>query len=305
MSAARPADSFDPEPSPSTARAPWPQIRDALASAGFRPSRRLGQNFLVDVNAARAIARDAEVGPGDRVIEVGVGLGFLSVPLLDRGIAELLAVEIDARLLEHARHAIGADPRVRWIHADALAGKHALAPEIESVLSEPSPVHVVSNLPYSISGPLLALLALHAHPPASMTILVQREVADRLLALPGTSDWGPLAVAVQSAYEGRILRELGPSLFRPRPKILSALVRLKPRPGRLPALERARLGALARALFLYRRQTLGRVLARLAGDPALAAAALAGAGLEGSARAEGLDLAALARLASAARWLEP
>jgi 16S rRNA (adenine1518-N6/adenine1519-N6)-dimethyltransferase len=270
---------------------------------GFRPSRRLGQNFLVDTNAARAIARDSGVGPGDHVVEVGVGLGFLTAPLLERGIASLVAIEIDPRLLALARDEIGPEPRVRWILADALEGKHALAPELEDALAEASPVHVVSNLPYSISGPLLALLAEREDPPASMTVLVQAEVAARLLAKAGTHEWGPLSVAVQSFYAGRVLRSLAPSLFRPRPKIQSTLVRLEPRPERASAEERRRLTRLARALFQHRRQTLLRVLGRLAGDPEQASKALAAAGLEGGLRAEALDLPALSRLAAAADWL--
>jgi 16S rRNA (adenine1518-N6/adenine1519-N6)-dimethyltransferase len=304
MSADGRPDPLDPESPPPAARTSWPKLREALAAVGFRPSRRLGQNFLVDTNAARAIARDSGVGAGDVVVEVGVGLGFLTEPLLERGIASLVAVEIDPRLLALAREEIGPDPRVRWIQADALAGKHALAPELEAVLAQAQPVHVVSNLPYSISGPLLALLAERDEPPASMTVLVQAEVAARLLASPGTSDWGPLSVGVQSAYAGRVLRTLPPSLFRPRPKVQSALVRLEPLPGRAGASERARVTRLARSLLQYRRQTLLRVVGRLAGDPSRAAASLLAAGLDGSQRAEVLDLASLGRLAAAADWLE-
>jgi 16S rRNA (adenine1518-N6/adenine1519-N6)-dimethyltransferase len=155
---------------------------------------------------------------------------------------------------------------------------------------------VASNLPYSVSGPLLALLAASEHPPASMTVLVQSEVAERLLARPGTADWGPLAVAMQSLYSGRILRELGPTLFRPRPKVWSSLVRLEPRPDAPGPAEREAVRRLARVLFLHRRQSLGRVLARLLGTER-AAGSLRSAGLEPAARAETLDLAALGRLA--------
>ncbi len=281
------------------ARPSWQTLRAALAERGFRPSRRLGQNFLVDVNAARAIARDAAVGPGDTVLEVGVGLGFLTTPLLEQGIDALVAVEIDARLLELAKRFVGADPRVQWILADVLEGKHALAREVGAALPVGRPWHLASNLPYSVSGPLLAVLAARAEPPASMTVLVQREVAERLLARPATPEWGPLAVAVQSLYAGRIVRELGPTLFRPRPKVWSSLVRLEPRPGGPGRAERELVGRLARLVFLHRRQSLGRVLGGLMG-PERAAKVLSEAGVASAARAETLDLETLGRLARAA-----
>lgn len=277
----------------------WHEWRTRLEQAGFRPSRRLGQNFLVDRNAARAIARSAAVGEGDTVLEVGVGLGFLTAPLLSYPLQRLIAVEIDPRLAELSRQALGHDPRLQWIIGDVLAGKHTLAPAVVAALPASGPWHLVSNLPYAVSGPLLATLSLLENPPHSWTILVQREVAQRILAKAGSGEWGSLAICLQSGYRATLLRELGPTLFRPRPKVMSSLLRLEARSDALPAGLRREVIALARALFLHRRQSLGRALTSLLRE-GRAASVLAAAGIDAKLRAEALDLAALVRLCQAA-----
>ena len=278
-------------------RPPWSEFRAALDAAGFRPSRRLGQNFLLDDNAARAIARDARLSPGDFVLEVGPGCGFLSVHLARAGV-DLVCVEIDPRLAPVAAAFLAPYPRARVILGDALEGKHGLGPLLRAALPASGPWHVVSNLPYSISGPLLACLALRVPEAASMTVLVQREVAARLAATPGTADWGPLSVALQSAYSVRAERILPGNLFWPRPKVESQVVRLDLLEDRAGAAERARVVALARRLLNHRRQSLGRVLRELLGDARLAQGILAEGGWSPDLRAEALDLAALARLAA-------
>ncbi len=275
-----------------TQRPPWQAFRAALVQRGFKPSRRLGQNFLLDENMVRAIVRDAKVAAGDFVLEVGAGCGFLSLHLLDAGV-RLVCVEIDERLIPIASGLVAGHGDVRFLHCDALAGKHALAPEIEALLPERSPWHLVSNLPYSISGPLLAVLAAHARAPATMTVLVQSEVADRIAAKPGTKSWGTLSIRLQARYLPSIVRPVPPELFWPRPQVDSALVRLERRQDCAGADELRRLDALAGDLFQSRRQSLGRVLARRCGDRALGLAILAAAGLDPALRAETLDLAAL------------
>lgn len=275
-------------------RPPWRAFREALDGVGFRPSRRLGQNFLLDENAARAIARDARVGPGDRVLEVGPGCGFLSVHLAHAGVA-LVAVELDRRLAEVARAFLAPYPEAEVVVGDVLAGRDALSPEVERRLGS-GPWHLVSNLPYSVASPVLALCAGREDPPLSMTVLVQGEVASRLAARPGTRAWGPLSVALQIAYRVSPLRSLGPQLFWPRPRVQSTLVRAERREDLGPALDRARLVRVAAALLRHRRQGLTRVLGTLLGDRAAALALLADLGLEGRRRGETLDLGELAAL---------
>jgi 16S rRNA (adenine1518-N6/adenine1519-N6)-dimethyltransferase len=292
---AEPGDAAPPRP-------PWSEFKDALETAGFRPSRRLGQNFLLDENMARAIARDAEVGAGDVVVEIGPGCGFLSVHLAHSG-TQLIACEIDERLFGIAGRFLAPYPNVKLLLADALASKHELAPELDALLPETSDWHVVSNLPYSISGPFLAILAQRAAPPRSITVLVQLEVGERLAALPATGEWGPLSIAVQSAYAVRLVRTVGPDLFWPRPRVSSAVMRLELRAGLAPVEDRQRRLTLIRALFLHRRQSLGRVLRGQLGAEA-AQATLAELGLNPKERAETLGRDLLDALGDAPAWRE-
>jgi len=277
-------------------RPPWSAFKRALDEAGFRPSRRLGQNLLLDENAARAIARDAQVPPGDFVLEVGPGCGFLSVHLAHGG-ARLLAVEIDPRLAPVAASFLEPYSEAEVLLADALAGKRSLNPEVEARLPVEGPWHLVSNLPYSVGGPILANLADRAHPPDSMTVLVQAEVGDRLAARPGSREWGPLTVGLQLAYGAEVLRRVPPGLFWPRPQVDSAVVRLVRHARLAPLEERRRARDLAGRLLQRRRQTVGRVLRDLVGSRERADAALAACGVDGSSRTGELDLAALGALA--------
>jgi 16S rRNA (adenine1518-N6/adenine1519-N6)-dimethyltransferase len=269
-------------------RPPWAHFQERLEEAGFRPSRRLGQNFLLDENMLRAIAKDARIVRGETLLEVGPGLGFLTRHLLESG-AELVCVEIDARLLEIARSWIQGPPEPRWVHGDVLAGKHTLAPRVTEALPPNSNWQLVSNLPYSIAAPLLAVLADLEHPPRGMTMLVQREVAERIVARPGSSDWGLLSIALQTDYEVELVRHVPPQLFWPRPEVDSSVLRLLRKSAPLEPARRRQLIQLAARLFQRRRQTLGRVLGELWGrEPALAR--LADLGWQPSRRAEELDL---------------
>jgi len=287
----------------SAGREPWREWRARLDALGFRPSRRLGQNFLLDENLARAIVRDAAVAEGERVLEVGPGLGFLTRPLLEAG-ARVLAVEIDGRLAQVLREDLGEHPGFELVHGDALEGKHRLAPAVLERLPAGEPWSLVSNLPYSVSAPLLAVLAGLPAPPASMTALVQREVAERLAARPGTPDWGPISARLQAAYRVEPGRAVGPAQFWPRPKVDSAVVHLRrlPEPPAREDLER--LSELVGALFQRRRQKLGRVLGDLLGGREPALAALEALGVDPGVRAETLDLEALRGLADRPEWRE-
>jgi 16S rRNA (adenine1518-N6/adenine1519-N6)-dimethyltransferase len=276
-------------------RPPWQHFQQRLEEAGFRPSRRLGQNFLLDENMLAAIARDARIARGETVLEVGPGLGFLTRHLLDCGAAPV-CVEIDERLLRIAQGWIEGP---RWLHCDVLAGKHELAPRVAAELPASSAWQLVSNLPYSVSAPVLGVLADLEHPPRGMTVLVQREVAERIAGRPGSSDWGLLSIALQSSYEVELLRHVPAQLFWPRPEVESSVVRLVRQRAPLDPLRRRELLELAGRLFQRRRQTLGRVLGEVWGREA-ALGRLSALGWSPSRRAEELDLRELLELSGSA-----
>jgi 16S rRNA (adenine1518-N6/adenine1519-N6)-dimethyltransferase len=274
----------------------WAQLRARLEAMGFRPSRALGQNFLLDPNLARAIARDAGVPAGAFVLEVGPGCGALSRELVASG-ARLLAVEIDRRLVELAREAVAGATAAEVLRADVLAGKHALAPEVRSRLPEREPWHVVANLPYSAGTPFLVVASRLSNPPRSMTVLLQRELVDRLAAEPGGRAWGPVGARLRLLYRVEVLRHVGPELFWPRPRVDSAVARLELLLGR-PAPEEVRAyDRLVDHLFAARRKTLASRLAALGGGREAALALLAGLGLDPRARPEVLAPPALLALA--------
>jgi 16S rRNA (adenine1518-N6/adenine1519-N6)-dimethyltransferase len=280
-------------------RPAWSVLRAALDARGFRPSRRLGQNFLLDENMLRAIVRDAQVGPGDTVLEVGPGCGTLSLHLLRAGV-DLVAVEIDPRLAEIARELLADEKRFRLIVADVLAQKHAIEPRVLAELPKTGPWHLVANLPYSVAGPLLASLCELENAPASMTVLVQREVAQRIAAEAGSDAWGPLSIRLQIDYDATIVRAVPAALFWPKPDVESSVVRLVPHAQRMDSAARAQLSRLVDGLFQRRRQSLARVLSAISGSRAAGEKWLESAGLEPKARAEDLDLATLRRLSETA-----
>jgi 16S rRNA (adenine1518-N6/adenine1519-N6)-dimethyltransferase len=291
---------------PEPHRPRWADVKAALDAAGFHPSRRLGQNFLLDENMVARIAADAGLIAGDFVLEVGAGCGFLTAHLAALGV-ELVSVEIDRRLFEIASRFVEPWPAAKVLRADILSGKHALAPEVEALLPRNRPWHLVGNLPYSIASPLLVVLARQPRAPRSMTALVQAEVADRVAAHPGGGAFGPLTVRLQALYRATRIRTVGPALFWPRPKVDSAVVRLdrrsaaegsvEPDAGRLAALD-----ALVDVVFGQRRKALAGRLARSLGDRRAAEDLLERCGVAPGARAEALDLATLWTLADSPEW---
>ena len=276
-------------------RPAWKDLRARLDAAGFHPSKSLGQNFLVDANMARAIARDAGVGPRDRVLEVGPGCASLSLELAALGV-ELTCVEIDDRLASIARAVLAGYPGVRIVVGDVLERKSRLARGVREVLEAwgNAPWHLAANLPYSVCGPVMVLLSRSPQPPSSMTVLVQREVADRIASSPGTPEHGPLGLKLAPLYTAQRIRDVPAGLFWPRPRVQSTVLRLELRPehpGRLEAYDR-----LVEGLFQRRRKTLGTALGAALGDPSAARDALERAQLDPGARAETLSWHALRSL---------
>jgi len=271
------------------------QVHDTLAGAGIRPSRALGQNFVADPNTVRRIARLAGVGPGDSVVEVGAGLGSLTLALAETG-ARVTAVELDRRLLPLLADRVGGagvGELVEIVAGDAMTLDWA-------DLLRSGPVGgwtLVANLPYNIATPLVADLLDGVPGIARMTVMVQREVAERLAAGAGEAAYGAVSVKVAYWATARLLGAVPASVFVPRPKVHSALVGIDRRPA--PAVDPAavppeRLFELVRAGFAQRRKTLRRALgARV--DPG----AWALAEIDPGARAEQLGVGDWGRLAAA------
>ena len=241
------------------------------------------------------VASAAGAGPGDLVLEVGAGLGGLTARLAATG-AEVAAVEVDRALAAFLRAAFAEEPRVRVVEADALDGRGGLSAELLAALEGRARVRVAANLPYSIATPLLLALLRREPPPDDFVIMVQREVADRLTAVPSTPAYGPLSVLVQCVARPRRLFAVPPGAFHPAPDVSSAVVRVTPDPAlRRAAGDLDRLERVVHAAFGLRRKTLANALEKGGVDPA----ALARAGLDGRRRAETLSPAEFLLLAGA------
>ncbi len=278
-------------------------IREALRALGVRPSRRLGQSFLADRRARDRIVEAAGARAGDLVLEVGPGLGALTEGLAAAG-ATVVAVEIDARLAAFLREAFSGEPRVRVVEADALDGRGGLSEGLLAALRGAAPAApgrflVAANLPYAAATPLLGALLDRDPPPDALVVMVQREVADRLRAAPGTAAYGPLSVLVQAVARVQPVLRVPPPAFHPRPEVESSVVRIVPDPAlRAAAGDRAALRALVHAAFAQRRKTLG---AALAAAGVADAAALKAAGVDPRRRGEALAPAEFVALARALR----
>jgi 16S rRNA (adenine1518-N6/adenine1519-N6)-dimethyltransferase len=268
------------------------QVLDLLARHGLRPSRALGQNFVVDPNTVRRIARLAGVGPGDRVVEIGAGLGSLTLALAETG-AEVTAVEIDRYLVPVLRSVV--EPaQVRVVEGDALTL------DWESLLEPAEGWKLVANLPYNVATPVVLELLERVPAIARMLVMVQREVGERLAAGVGDQAYGAVSVKVAYRATAAVVGRVPATVFLPRPKVDSALVAVERRPAPAVDVDEDRLFSLVRAGFAQRRKMLRRSLAGMVGDEAFAAA-----GVRPEARAEELDVEAWGRLATWVSGDEP
>lgn len=269
-----------------------------LRAHGLRASKALGQHFLADPNTARRIARLAEIGEGDRVVEVGPGIGSLTLALAETG-AEVVAVERDRHLLPVLASTVGDAERVRIVEADALEF------DFGDVLGpEPRRWVMASNLPYNVATPIIIRVLEEAPQVERLLVMVQAEVAERLAATPGQRVAGGVTIKVAYHCEAEIVGRVPPTVFVPRPQVESALLSLRRRPS--PPVEvdsPERMFRLVRAGFGQRRKTLRRALRTALGDAA--DAVLERAGVDPRARAETLDLDAWAALAAAAAVVAP
>lgn len=257
-----------------------------LDAHGLSPSRALGQNFVVDPNTVRRIARLAEVGPGDHVVEIGAGLGSLTLALAETG-AAVTAVEVDRYLLPVLREVVdGHDVHV--VEGDALALDWA------EVLAGADRWVLVANLPYNVATPLVLDLLDGVPAIGRMLVMVQREAGERLAAGVGDPAYGIPSVKVRYWARARLVGKVGPDVFLPRPRVESALVEITRRDEPATDADPERLFALVRAGFGQRRKMLRRSLAGVVGPDAFATA-----GIRPEARPEELDVEDWGRLAAA------
>lgn len=264
-----------------------PQITALLTSAGLAPRRDLGQNFVADPNTVRRIARLAEVGPGDHVVEIGAGLGSLTLALADTG-AIVTAIEVDRGIVPVLRDLTAGHDSVTVVEGDAMTL------DWDAVLGDRTDWILVANLPYNIATPLVCDLLDDEPRIARMLVMVQREVADRLCAAAGTPAYGAVSVKVAYWATARIVGTVPASVFVPRPRVESALADIRRR--RTPAVDVPpdALFGLVRTAFGQRRKMLRRSL-----DGIVTPAAFDAAGINPTDRPEDLDVEAWGRLARA------
>ena len=257
------------------------EVRSILDRHGLRPKRSLGQNFVVEPNTVRRIVELAGVGPGDQVVEVGPGVGSLTLGLLEAG-AAVTAVEIDDALVGALEEVVSRSP-----YADLrIVGDDALTVDWDRLLGDQSGSwHLVANLPYNISVPLVCDLLDDVEAIGRMLVMVQREVAARLVARPGDAAYGLPSVKVSYHAEVRTVGRVPPSVFLPRPRVESALVEIVRRPAPLVDVDPQVLFGMVRAGFGQRRKMLRRSLRNLIDEEGLIAA-----GVDPTARAEDLGL---------------
>ncbi len=268
-------------------------------AAGIRPDSRRGQNFLIDLNLVALLARSARLDQRDVVLEVGTGTGSLTAMLASEA-AHVVTVEVDTRLHAMAQETLDPFSNITFLRQDVLKNKNRIDANVKEAIVaalEADPERrfkLVANLPYNIATPILSNLLAAPPRPALMVATIQKELADRIVARPNTKDYGALSIWMQSQCDVEIVRVLPPSVFWPRPKVHSAIVRIRPVPNKwqrisdLPFFQET-----VRALFFHRRKYLRSVVqsafkGRL--DKAEVDRLLEECGFQGTERAEQLSV---------------
>ena len=251
------------------------ELKALLERLGIAPSKRLGQNFLVDDQFRAKIIHEADPKPGQFILEVGPGLGAITRGLVASG-ASVTAIEFDRKLAAYLRTAV-VPLGLRLIEADACRVKY------DELF--PGDFRVISNLPYSAGTIVVAKLLDLETPPSDMLLMLQKEVAERFLAAPGTADYSALTARIAAVYEGRIVRMVPPEVFYPAPSVDSALLALTRRPVIPSRQVRILMSRLARTSFAHRRKKMFKQAAAVFGAD-LIAAAMAEASVDPDIRAE-------------------
>jgi 16S rRNA (adenine1518-N6/adenine1519-N6)-dimethyltransferase len=274
-----------------------PPLREVIARHKLGARRSLGQNFLLDTNLTRRIAREAGEVTDSLVIEIGPGPGGLTRALLEAGARRIIAIERDRRCIAALAELAEAYPgRLVVTEGDALATDIAAL-----AAAEAGGCRIIANLPYNIATRLLIDWLPQIAAFATLTLMFQKEVAERLAAAPGSRTYGRLSVIVQWLCDVRCLFDVPARAFVPQPKVTSTVVRLTPRPAPLAPAEFADMERITAAAFGQRRKMLRSALKIVAADPV---ALLEQVGIEPTARAETLDVEAFCALARALRTAE-
>lgn len=294
----------------STSRQTASYLIRRFEDAGLRPDTRKGQNFLIDLNLLGILADSAQLEPCDVVLEIGTGLGSLTALMAPR-VAAVVTVEVDAHVQQLAAEELVDHSNVTMLHQDALRNKNNLRPNVIAAVRERlaevpgGRFKLVANLPYNIATPVISNLLSTEIIPVSMTVTIQKELADRITARPSTKDYSALSIWVQSQCDAKILRVMPPDVFWPRPKVHSAIVQIIPN-----AQKRARIPdpvffhMFVRDLFCHRRKYLrsglvGALKGRL--DKPAVDALMNELGLGAQVRAEQLSVESMIELCEAAR----
>lgn len=264
---------------------------------GLRANKLLGQNFLVDHNVLDFICAAGRLSADDVVLEIGAGTGLLTQHIASSG-ARVVAAEIDSNLFEMLSEYVGEMANVRLLNSDIHGKRRHLSPAVESALDDAlasgGTLKVISNLPYCISSDLLVSLLEMDRPAELMIVTVQKEFAVRMLAKPGSRDYGILTVLLSAQAEVKRLRDLAPSVFWPVPKVGSSIIRITPDPARLASVsDYGIFKAVVSALFGQRRKTAAgalRSMTRPKVSKTDIAAVFDAVGIAERARADGLDV---------------
>ncbi len=262
-------------------------IGELLQRGGLSPRRDLGQNFVADANTVRRIARLADVGPGDRVVEIGPGLGSLTLALAETG-AEVLAVEVDRGIVPLLREVTAHVPNVRVVEADAMKA------DWSALLGGHTGWVMVANLPYNVATPLVCDLLDDVPAIERMLVMVQREAAERFCATPRTPQYGAVTVKISYWATARIVGHVPATVFVPKPNVESSLADIRRRsepPTEAPVTD---LFALVRTAFGQRRKMLRRSLAGIVAPEVFEAA-----DIDSQRRPEELDVVEWGRLVMA------
>ncbi len=236
-------------------------LKNRFAEVGIRPDTRKGQNFLIDLNLLELLASEAQLTKDDVVLEVGTGTGSLTAQMAQQA-AAVVTVEVDPLMHVLASEELIDYDNVTMLKQDVLRNKNAIDEGVYSALAEPLShpgrrFKLVANLPYNIATPLISNLLFPPLVPSMMVVTIQKELADRITAPPRTKDYGALSVWVQSLCEAETLRILPPSVFWPRPKVYSAIIRVTPNDEKRQRITDLRFfHTFTRAIFLHRRKYL-------------------------------------------------
>ena len=232
---------------------------------GLNPNKRHGQNFLIDLNLLNMIVRSAELDKKDVVLEIGTGMGSLT-GLFAEAAAQVVTVEIDQHLFQLASEELEPFDNIEMLKQDALKNKNQFAPEVVAAVqrhlaADPNRVFkLAANLPYNVATPIISNLLRSEIVPATMTVTIQKELAERLVAKPGSKDYSSLSIWVQSICDTKIVRIMSPKVFWPRPKVESAIIHIVHRPERRAAIPDLNFfHAFVRAMFFHRRKFMRSV----------------------------------------------